>query len=345
MRGAAGAGRDPGRVDALRSRRPPRARPSSPPRATRGPRTATSPELVRRHRPRGGRPGQPALGDERGGDHARAPSGRRRPRRCGTSGLFEGHRRGRDLDAVDDAVVAARTGRAERLHQGRRLLHRGASRARSSSGRGHACRAGRCPTWPPTPTPAPGSPSSCSCGQRRVAARSAARAWRARCGRALAALADQGAVARPVGFLNPALYQASAQASRRLQRRHGRGTTSRPARRRAIPPGPRRARTTRPRPATTWPAGLGSPVAVGPRAPTCVTPPPSACPAVTAISSRRRARRRAGRTVTLSGANLAGVTEVDFGTGNAGAIEAVSRPRRSRSAPRRRPRAAGPRPR
>ena len=107
VRGAAAAGVHPGRGVDLRAGRGPGPDRRRRGRATRDPRTATSSRAPTDTRLAGRRPGRPALGDRRGGDHARRP--RARPHRVGVElGPVHRHRRGRDLDDVDHAGVAAR---------------------------------------------------------------------------------------------------------------------------------------------------------------------------------------------------------------------------------------------
>ena len=115
------------------------------------------PELPR-HPLGGRRPGEPTLGHERGGDHHRRP----RPG-AGRDGVerrvVRGVGRGRDLDALDHAGVAAGTRGAERLYQGAGLLH-GCGALSGELGGGNARRVARSPTSAPTPIRTPGTPSS-----------------------------------------------------------------------------------------------------------------------------------------------------------------------------------------
>ena len=83
--------------------------------------------------------------------------------------------------------------------------------------------------------------------------------------------------------------------------------------------------------------GLGTPVASA-LVNWLRSPPPSTCPVVTGISASS-GPAAGGTAVTVSGSNLSGVNEVDFGNGNAGAIQSVSSSRSP--SPRRYPRPRG----
>ena len=229
-------------------------------------------------------------------------------------GSVQRHRRGWDLDDVDHAGVATRPRCPEHLHQGRRTPSPGPSRARRARGRAR-CRAGRCPTWPPTAIPRTGLAIFCSCasgGWAKIGGTSmAAPLWGA-----LVALADQGQ-SSPVGFVNPALYQARCGGSPRLQRRHRR---EQPARWARLPSNPPRTPA-----GPVLPSHPGLRHGHGARAPPSPTRSwadlrrrrPTRVPVVTGISASS-GPAAGGTTVTVSGSNLSGVSEVDFGNGNPG---------------------------
>jgi len=137
---------------------------------------------------------------------------------------------------------------------------------------------------------------------------------------ALAALADQGQPSS-LGLLNPTLYQAQCAGSpvfNDITVGNNQPLGSAPSNPPRAPPGPSYPATAGYDLAT----GLGTPVA-DELVDQLRAPPPSTCPVVTGISASSGAAAGA-TTVTLSGANLSGVSEVDFGTGNPGAIESVT---------------------
>jgi hypothetical protein len=137
---------------------------------------------------------------------------------------------------------------------------------------------------------------------------------------ALATLADQGQPS-PVGFVNPVLYQARCQAGPPLNDitvGNNQPLGSQPSNPPRSPPGPYYSAT----PDYDLATGLGTPVAD-----TLVSrlraPPPDPCPAVTAVSASS-GLASGGSTVTVSGSNLSGVNEVDFGNGNPAALVSVT---------------------
>ncbi len=137
---------------------------------------------------------------------------------------------------------------------------------------------------------------------------------------ALAALADQGQPS-PVGFLNPALYQAQCQASppfNDVTVGTNQPLGSSPSDPPHAPPGPYYPAT----PGYDLATGLGTPVAAS-LVSRLRAPPPAVCPVVTGISSSS-GPAAGGTLVTVSGSNLSGVDEVDFGNGNPGAIDSVT---------------------
>jgi hypothetical protein len=137
---------------------------------------------------------------------------------------------------------------------------------------------------------------------------------------ALAALANQGQPS-PVGFLNPVLYQARCQAGAPLNDitvGNNQPSGSAPSNPPPVPPGPYYPTTSGYDLAT----GLGTPVADA-LVSRLRAPPPDPCPAVTGISAST-GPAAGGTVVTVSGSNLAGVTEVDFCDGNPAAIASVS---------------------
>ncbi len=139
---------------------------------------------------------------------------------------------------------------------------------------------------------------------------------------ALAALADQGQ-SSPVGFLNPALYQAQCAGSPVFN-----DVTV--GNNEPVGSGPSNPPRGDGQGAPFYPATAGYDLATGlgtPVASALVSwlraPPPSTCPVVTGISASS-GPAAGGTTVTVSGSNLSGVGEVDFGNGNAGVIQSVS---------------------
>jgi hypothetical protein len=137
---------------------------------------------------------------------------------------------------------------------------------------------------------------------------------------ALAALADQGQPST-VGFLNPVLYQARCQGGPPLNditvgnnQPLGSGPSNPPR----APPGPYFPAT----PDYDLATGLGTPVADA-LVSRLRAPPPGTCPVVTGISASS-GPAGGGTVVTVSGSNLSGVTEVDFGNGNPGALASVT---------------------
>jgi hypothetical protein len=132
---------------------------------------------------------------------------------------------------------------------------------------------------------------------------------------ALAALADQGQ-SSPVGFMDPVLYQAACRPGAPFNdvtvgENQPNGGPSDPPR---APGGP------------YYPAaagydlatGLGSPIATGVVA-TLRAPPPNSCPRATGLSASS-GPAIGGTVLTVSGANLSSVVEVDVGPGNPAAI-------------------------
>ncbi len=203
--------------------------------------------------PPGGRPGQPALGDGGGRDGPRLLRAS-----AGGDGVEHRHLRGDggrgDLDPVDDARVAARARRRERLHQGERLVHRCLAVPARARDRGPS-RAGRCPTSPPTVTRRRGTPCSAPAA-RGGGSSSAAPAWALRCGPRWRPWPTSRWPRRRDGSgCSIPLSTRPAAWPRRPSTTSGRATTSRSGPRRAIRRGPQVVRTTRPRVVTTWPAG------------------------------------------------------------------------------------------
>jgi subtilase family serine protease len=137
---------------------------------------------------------------------------------------------------------------------------------------------------------------------------------------ALTALADQGQPS-PVGFLNPVLYQAGCEANppfNDITVGDNQPQGSVPSNIPHVPSGPFYPAT----PGYDQATGLGTPVAdalVG----QLRSPPPGTCPVVTGISTSS-GPASGGTVVQVSGSNLGGVSEVDFGSGNPGVIDAVT---------------------
>ena len=137
---------------------------------------------------------------------------------------------------------------------------------------------------------------------------------------ALVALADEGQ-SSTVGFVNPTLYEAQCAGSpvfNDVTAGNNQPIGSSPSNPPHTPAGPYYRAT----PGYDLATGLGTPVAsalVG----RLRTPPADTCPVVTGISVSS-GPAGGGTTVTVSGSNLGGVTEVDFGNGNAAAIRSVT---------------------
>jgi len=137
---------------------------------------------------------------------------------------------------------------------------------------------------------------------------------------ALAALADQGQ-SSSVGFMNPTLYQAQCAGSpvfNDVTVGNNQPVGFAPSDPPHSPAGPYYRAT----PGYDLATGLGTPIAnalVG----LLRSPPPGTCPVVTGISASS-GPAGGGTAVTVSGSNLSGVTEVDFGNGNPGAISSVT---------------------
>jgi hypothetical protein len=135
---------------------------------------------------------------------------------------------------------------------------------------------------------------------------------------ALAALADQG---QSVGFLNPTLYQSQCTASAVLNDvtvGNNQPLGSAPSNPPHVPSGPYYQAT----PNYDLATGLGTPIASA-LVSWLDSPPPSTCPVVSGVSVSS-GPAAGGTTVTVSGSNLSGVSEVDFGNGNPAAIESVT---------------------
>jgi len=137
---------------------------------------------------------------------------------------------------------------------------------------------------------------------------------------AIAALADEGQPS-PVGFLDPALYQAQCQAGspfNDVTAGNDQPVGSTPSDPPHTPPGPYYPAT----PGYDLATGLGTPIAA-----TLVgrlrSPPPDVCPVVTGISASS-GPASGGTVVTVAGSNLSGVDEVDFGNGNPAVIDSVT---------------------
>jgi hypothetical protein len=137
---------------------------------------------------------------------------------------------------------------------------------------------------------------------------------------ALAALADQGQPST-VGFLNPALYQAQCAGSPVFNdvtvgnNQPVGSTPSDPPRTPAAPYYPAT-------PGFDLATGLGTPVASA-LVSRLRAPPPGVCPVVSGISASS-GPAAGGSTVTVSGSNLSGVSEVDFGNGNPAVVTSVT---------------------
>jgi len=138
---------------------------------------------------------------------------------------------------------------------------------------------------------------------------------------AVAALADEPNPSSPVGFLDPALYQLGCAPSPTAFN----DVTSGDNQPSGSPPSDPPYRPSGPDyPATAHydlASGLGSPV-------TSVLvsrlrSPPDACPVVTSMSTSS-GPAAGGTTVTFTGSNLGGVSEVDFGAGDAAPVQANS---------------------
>jgi hypothetical protein len=137
---------------------------------------------------------------------------------------------------------------------------------------------------------------------------------------ALATLADAGQPS-PVGFLNPVLYQSRCQAGAPLNDitiGDNQPLGSAPANPPRAPSGPYYPAT----PDYDLATGLGTPVADA-LVNRLRAPPAGTCPVVTGVSPSS-GPAGGGTTVTVSGSNLSGVTEVDFGNGNPAAVESVT---------------------
>jgi subtilase family serine protease len=137
---------------------------------------------------------------------------------------------------------------------------------------------------------------------------------------ALAALADQGQ-SSTVGFMNPALYQAQCAASpvfNDVTMGNNQPLGSAPSNPPRLPAGPYYQATL----GYDLASGLGTPIAAA-LVSRLRAPPPSTCPVVTGMSTSS-GPASGGTTVTVSGSNLSGVTEVDFANGNAAAIASVT---------------------
>jgi subtilase family serine protease len=132
---------------------------------------------------------------------------------------------------------------------------------------------------------------------------------------ALFALADQGQ-AQTVGFADPVLYQAACQTSPFIDITSGNNQPG------GVPPSNPPSTPAPPfYPATSgydMASGLGSPDATALMA-VLRSPPGSVCPQISGISATS-GPSGGGNTVTINGANLSGVTEVDFGGGNPAGI-------------------------
>jgi hypothetical protein len=138
---------------------------------------------------------------------------------------------------------------------------------------------------------------------------------------AVAALADGANPSSPVGFMNPALYQlqcaSGPSAFNDITRGNNQPIGSSPSNPPRSPGGPYYPAT----PNYDLASGLGSPIASA--LVTGLQSPPNACPVVTGMSVTSGPASGA-TTVALSGSNLSGVSEVDFGSGNPAAIVSTS---------------------
>ena len=137
---------------------------------------------------------------------------------------------------------------------------------------------------------------------------------------ALAALADQGQ-SSTVGFMNPALYQAQCAGDpvfNDVTTGDNEPSGSVPSDPPHVPSGPYYPAT----PGYDLATGLGTPVADALVA-MLQSPPADVCPSVRAVSVTS-GPAAGGTTVTLTGANLSGVVEVDFGAGRPAQIRSVT---------------------
>ena len=235
------------------------------------------------------------------------------------TGRLLGHDGRRELVGLDHALLAARTGRRERLHQRRRSLHRGVALSLERRGRHRlvpgGARRGR-PTGPRAPASPPTAPAGPGAGSPSAAPR-----WGRPCGRRWPPWPTSRPGSRGgASDCSIPLSTRPAAWPRRPSTTSPAGTTS--------PSGPQ---PTDPPPAggPDYPAtrgydlasGLGSPIASA-LLPDLVTPV-DACPDVTAMDVRS-GPAGGGTAVTLSGVNLGAVDEVDFGPGQPRGLRSVS---------------------
>jgi hypothetical protein len=138
---------------------------------------------------------------------------------------------------------------------------------------------------------------------------------------ALTALADEnGATPRRLGLLSPALYQAGCASPRPfndITAGDNQPVGSPPSDPPHLPGGVDYPAT----PGYDMASGLGTPIA-SELIPDLITPA-NACPSVSGMSVAS-GPSGGGTVVTVTGANLGGVGEVDFGPGNAGTVLSVS---------------------